>query len=52
MKLGFTDEERGDAVLSNAEGKRLTYRRTAQFHGAAHYGRAFREVAGEALSCG
>ena len=35
-KLGLTDEERRDAILSNAEGKRLTYRRTAQFHGAAH----------------
>ena len=36
VKLGFTDEERRDAILANAEGKRLTYRRTAQFHGAAH----------------
>jgi len=33
---GFTDEERRDAIVSGAEGKRLTYRRTAQFHGAAH----------------
>ena len=35
-KLGFTDEGQSDAILANAEGKRLTYRRTAQFHGTAH----------------
>ncbi|MFN3835039.1 MAG: IS1595 family transposase [Glycocaulis sp.] len=34
--LGVNDEERRDAILRNAEGKRLTYRRTASLHATAH----------------
>ncbi|WP_417495376.1 IS1595 family transposase [Maricaulis sp.] len=34
-RLGVNDAERRDNIVRAAEGKRLTYRRTAQFHGAA-----------------